>query len=119
MAQVFCFCYNRMFTHLDEKVRPIIVFLCALCFIVAVVLCSVIVRAFPAHMHWRTRPTPPLVTPLGKTLELTFCLLAEATNKSPKNELQLLQAGLGRRTVNIQENADHNEVCVCIFAMAH
>lgn len=35
--------------------------------------------------------------------------------KTPKNEIRLLQAGLGRRTLSIADNADHEEVLFSIL----
>jgi len=54
-------------------------------------------------------PEPAKVTSV-KFLELQFCLLAKNSEKTPKDETILLQAGLGRRTVNISDDADHTEV---------
>lgn len=45
-----------------------------------------------------------------KFMELQFCLQPENTDKTPKDEAVLLQAGLGRRTINMAENVDHTEV---------
>ena len=69
-------------------------------------------RSFPAIYSNRTRtkrkaPEPPRVT---KFLELQFCLQEENTNRSPKDETLLLRAGLGRRSINISDDADHSEV---------
>lgn len=48
-----------------------------------------------------------------KTTPIQFFLLDSPTERTPKpsDELMLLQAGLGRRTVNVPEDACHNEVC--------
>ncbi|XP_076836019.1 uncharacterized protein LOC143481758 isoform X2 [Brachyhypopomus gauderio] len=69
-------------------------------------------RSFPAIYNNRTRvkrkaPEPPRVI---KFLELQFCLQEENTNRSPKDEMLLLQAGLGRRSINISDDADHTEI---------
>ncbi|KAK7125348.1 hypothetical protein R3I93_010121 [Phoxinus phoxinus] len=45
-----------------------------------------------------------------KFMELQFCLQPENTDKTPKDEAVLLQAGLGRRTINMDENVDHTEI---------
>lgn len=48
-----------------------------------------------------------------KTTPIQFFLMDSPTERTPKpsDELMLLQAGLGRRTVNVPEDACHNEVC--------
>ncbi|XP_076830819.1 uncharacterized protein LOC143476481 [Brachyhypopomus gauderio] len=70
-------------------------------------------RSFPAMFNGRRnrgkRPVQSVVLPAVKHLEFHFCLLAENSTKTPKNELKLLQAGLGRRTITIPDNADHDE----------
>ncbi|CAL8282730.1 unnamed protein product [Boreogadus saida] len=43
-------------------------------------------------------------------MELQVCLLEGNQEHVPKDEIVLLQAGLGRRTVNISENADHEDI---------
>ncbi|KAI2646607.1 G2/M phase-specific E3 ubiquitin-protein ligase [Labeo rohita] len=47
-----------------------------------------------------------------KTTPIQFFLLDSPTERTPKpsDELMLLQAGLGRRTVNVPEDACHNEI---------
>ncbi|XP_026100039.1 uncharacterized protein LOC113070834 [Carassius auratus] len=45
-----------------------------------------------------------------KFMELQFCLQSENTDKTPKDEAVLLQAGLGRRNINMADNADHTEI---------
>ncbi|KAM9751536.1 uncharacterized protein ACNS7B_008724 [Menidia menidia] len=47
-----------------------------------------------------------------KTTPIPFFLLDSPTERTPKpsDELMLLQAGLGRRTVNVPEDAGHNEI---------
>ncbi|KAL6487608.1 hypothetical protein MHYP_G00042340 [Metynnis hypsauchen] len=69
-------------------------------------------KSFPATYSNRTRakrnaPGPPRVI---KFLELQFCLQEENTNRSAKEEALLLQAGIGRRSVNISDDADHSEI---------
>ncbi|XP_073805177.1 uncharacterized protein [Danio rerio] len=54
-------------------------------------------------------PEPARVTCV-KFLEVQFCLLSKNSQKTPKDETVLLQAGLGRRTVNIADDADHTEI---------
>ncbi|XP_010773940.1 uncharacterized protein isoform X6 [Notothenia coriiceps] len=73
-------------------------------------------RSFPAFYQGRKnrgkRPFPSgsLIIPAVKQLEFNFCLMPESTNKTPKNEIRLLQAGLGRRTISINDSADHEEI---------
>ncbi|KAJ8289518.1 hypothetical protein GJAV_G00002240 [Gymnothorax javanicus] len=57
-----------------------------------------------------TIPDSRLVIPVGQHLELNFCLLPDCTTKSPKNEMELFQAGLGRRTLIIAVNADDEQI---------
>ena len=45
-----------------------------------------------------------------KYKEIQFCFLSQNTDRTPKDEAILLKAGLGRRTVNIADNAIHTEV---------
>ncbi|XP_039681989.1 uncharacterized protein LOC120575337 [Perca fluviatilis] len=47
-----------------------------------------------------------------KTTPIQFFLLDSPTERTPKpsDELMLLQAGLGRRTVNVPEDACHNDI---------
>nr|XP_055061205.1 uncharacterized protein LOC129444508 isoform X2 [Misgurnus anguillicaudatus] len=72
-------------------------------------------RAFPALYHGNRKrmkkmaPVPAKVTSV-KFLEFQFCLLSNNSQKTPKDETVPLQAGLGRRTVNIPDNADHTEI---------
>ncbi|CAL8293018.1 unnamed protein product [Arctogadus glacialis] len=66
-------------------------------------------RNFPAAFGCggkRKRKTPTSV----KYMELQVCLLEGNKEHVPKDEIVLLQAGLGRRTVNISENADHEDI---------
>lgn len=64
---------------------------------------------FSGQKRKRKGGDPPRVT-VCKYTELQFCLLSHNTDRTPKDEATLLQAGLGRRTVNIAENAIHTEV---------
>ncbi|XP_042619485.1 uncharacterized protein LOC109072616 isoform X2 [Cyprinus carpio] len=72
-------------------------------------------RAFPALYHGSRKrmkkmaPEPAKLASI-KFLEFQFCLLSKNSQKTPKDETVLLQAGLGRRTVNIPDNADHTEI---------
>lgn len=43
-------------------------------------------------------------------MELQFYLQPVNTDKTPKDEPVLPQAGLGRRTINFADSADHTEV---------
>ena len=47
-----------------------------------------------------------------KTIEFQFCLLPHSTTTTPKDELKLFQAGLGRRMISIAETACHEEVTI-------
>ncbi|MEQ2301149.1 hypothetical protein AMECASPLE_032962 [Ameca splendens] len=73
-------------------------------------------RSFPGLFKERTSSRPPLrwtkKRPSSKIIPVQFFLLQRASEKTPKltEELVLLQAGLGRRTVNITEDAGHKEV---------
>ncbi|XP_041838349.1 uncharacterized protein LOC121638002 isoform X2 [Melanotaenia boesemani] len=73
-------------------------------------------RSFPGLFNKRTNLRPHLRStkkrPSSKMTPVQFCLLQTALEKTPKltEELMLLQAGLGRRTVNIPEDAGHKEV---------
>ncbi|XP_041832795.1 uncharacterized protein LOC121653125 isoform X2 [Melanotaenia boesemani] len=73
-------------------------------------------RSFPGFFQRRSvlrgkRPSPSdRVNSYGKRIDLNFCLLPENTTKSPQDEVELLQAGLGRRSLTISENADHDEI---------
>ncbi|MEQ2222904.1 hypothetical protein ILYODFUR_031289 [Ilyodon furcidens] len=73
-------------------------------------------RSFPGLFKERTSSRPPLrwtkKRPSSKIIPVQFFLLQRASEKTPKltEELMLLQAGLGRRTVNITEDAGHKEV---------
>ncbi|KAF1387156.1 hypothetical protein PFLUV_G00102420 [Perca fluviatilis] len=71
-------------------------------------------RSFPAiyagsrARHKRKAPEPPRPT-CSKVIELQFCLRPENSDRTPKDETMLLQAGLGRRTVHLNDDADHTE----------
>ncbi|XP_062325112.1 uncharacterized protein LOC134026396 isoform X3 [Osmerus eperlanus] len=73
-------------------------------------------RSFPAFYQGRKSrgkrpfPSPSVIIPACRRCQLTFCLLPESTSKTPKTETNLLQAGLGRRSICIIENADHEEI---------
>jgi len=51
-----------------------------------------------------------MAIPVSKQLEFNFCLLPETTDRTPKDDSRLLRAGLGKRTISINDNADHTEV---------
>ncbi|XP_041864223.1 uncharacterized protein LOC121654251 [Melanotaenia boesemani] len=55
-------------------------------------------------------PEPHPNIPAVRHIKLSFCLLPASTTKTPKNETRLLQAGLGRRTVGVADNADHEQI---------
>ncbi|KAK1889220.1 Mis18-binding protein 1 [Dissostichus eleginoides] len=61
------------------------------------------VRSFPKSAKKRTGP---------KTVRVPFFFLASSSEKTPKpsEELILLQAGLGRRSAHVPEDADHKEI---------
>lgn len=58
----------------------------------------------------RPFPAPNPIIPATHQIELYFCLLADRTTKTPKNEIKLLQAGLGRRRLSFADNAHHEQV---------
>ncbi|KAI4788698.1 hypothetical protein KUCAC02_035693 [Chaenocephalus aceratus] len=61
------------------------------------------IRSFPKSAKKRTGP---------KTVRVPFFFLASSSEKTPKpsEELILLQAGLGRRSAHVPEDADHKEI---------
>ncbi|XP_034002950.1 uncharacterized protein LOC117495647 isoform X2 [Trematomus bernacchii] len=73
-------------------------------------------RSFPGiYSGSRTRnkrKAPEALRPPSsiKMLELQFCLHPENIDRTPRDETVLLQAGLGRRTVNLADDADHAEI---------
>uniref|UniRef100_A0A3P9HTJ3 HECT domain-containing protein n=1 Tax=Oryzias latipes TaxID=8090 RepID=A0A3P9HTJ3_ORYLA len=72
-------------------------------------------RSFPAIFSGnrarfkRKAPDAPRPT-CARLLELQFCLLPNNSSRTPRDETVLLQAGLGRRTVTIADDADHAEI---------
>lgn len=52
---------------------------------------------------------PPHISACKHT-EIQFCLLSQNTYKTPNDEAALFLAGLGRRTVNIPDNANQADV---------
>lgn len=70
-------------------------------------------RSFPGMYHGSKAKLKRKAPEPARLLELQFCLLSEHAAKTPKDETLLLQAGLGRRTVNLSEDADHTEVSQC------
>ncbi|KAF1371927.1 hypothetical protein PFLUV_G00274540 [Perca fluviatilis] len=77
-------------------------------------------RSFPAiyavsrARHKRKAPEP-LRSTCSKVIELQFCLQPENSDRTPKDETMLLQAGLGRRTVHLNDDADHTEITRVLF----
>lgn len=69
-------------------------------------------RAFPGLFKARKGFPTPKKRPARST-PIQFFLLNKSVERTPKasDELILLQAGLGRRTVAIPEDADHSVVC--------
>ncbi|CAL8376043.1 unnamed protein product [Arctogadus glacialis] len=70
-------------------------------------------RNFPAAFGCggkRKRKTVQPPPTSVKYMELQVCLLEGNKEHVPRDEIVLLQAGLGRRTVNISENADHEDI---------
>ena len=67
-------------------------------------------RAFPGM--FKNGPRFQRKIPAGKMSQMQFFLLDATLEKTqkPSNEMVLLQAGLGRRTINIPEASDHQEV---------
>ncbi|XP_067111178.1 uncharacterized protein [Osmerus mordax] len=74
-------------------------------------------RSFPYYGKRRKgvpgrRPPPSNKIQPVKYIRLQFILMAEVTDKTPKpkQETQLLEAGLGRRTINMPERAEYEEI---------
>ncbi|XP_077437298.1 uncharacterized protein LOC144061067 isoform X1 [Vanacampus margaritifer] len=71
-------------------------------------------RCFPVFASQGQKRKRSLANPLNvsvcKLIELQFCLLSTNIEKTPKEETFLLEVGLGRRTINMGDNADHAEV---------
>ena len=70
----------------------------------------------------RGKKRPAALSKMGpaiakKHFKLLFFLLSRAVERtpSPTEELQLLQAGLGKRTITIAEDADYEEVCRHVY----
>lgn len=65
-----------------------------------------------------------VVTTHSKSLTVTFYLVSENTDKTPKANIELILtlAGLGRGTITFPESADHLEVkysLFCCFSICH
>ncbi|KAJ4937809.1 hypothetical protein JOQ06_002439 [Pogonophryne albipinna] len=69
-------------------------------------------RAFPGLFKSGKSYTPSPKRRALRSTPIQFFLLNKCTESTPKSsdEMVLLQAGLGRRTLNIPENADHSQV---------
>ncbi|KAK9953766.1 hypothetical protein ABG768_015893 [Culter alburnus] len=69
-------------------------------------------RAFPGLFKARKSFIPTPKKRPARSMPIQFFLLNKSVERTPKasEELILLQAGLGRRTVAIPEDADHSEV---------
>ncbi|KAK0143541.1 hypothetical protein N1851_018377 [Merluccius polli] len=66
----------------------------------------------------RKRKSSPVPVSV-RYMELQFCLLSSNDEHTPKDEVLLLQAGLGRRTINVPENADHNDENLDMTPLPH
>ncbi|XP_034554905.1 uncharacterized protein LOC117823783 [Notolabrus celidotus] len=68
--------------------------------------------SFPSLFKSGRGCTPSLKRKATKSNSIQFFLLDKRTERTPKSseEMMLLQAGLGRRTLSIPENADHSEI---------
>ncbi|XDV52346.1 hypothetical protein PO909_021080, partial [Leuciscus waleckii] len=67
----------------------------------------------PSIKQGKKRSLPvPKQSKLSKVISLNFYLLPKHTTITPlpNEELELLQAGMGRRTVSISEDSDHAEI---------
>ncbi|CAL8378806.1 unnamed protein product [Boreogadus saida] len=73
-------------------------------------------RAFPGM--FKNGPRFQKKRPAGKMSQMQFLLLDATLEKTPKpsREMVLLQAGLGRRTINIPEASDHQEIADLLSA---
>ncbi|XP_038149496.1 uncharacterized protein LOC119788870 isoform X2 [Cyprinodon tularosa] len=72
-------------------------------------------RSFPAmftrnRARFKRKALEPTRPTCSRLLELQFCLLPENSTRTPRDETVLLQAGLGRRTVTLADDADHAEI---------
>ncbi|KAJ4930254.1 hypothetical protein JOQ06_019260 [Pogonophryne albipinna] len=69
-------------------------------------------RAFPGLFKSGKSYTPPPKRRALRSTPIQFFLLNKCTERTPNSsdEMVLLQAGLGRRTLNIPENADHSQI---------
>ena len=69
---------------------------------------------FLSGLSWEGFGERPHKRSAGKSTSVQFFLLSRSSERTPKpsEELALLHAGLGRRTVNVPEGASHNEVGV-------
>ena len=80
--------------------------------------CTFSFRCFPGLFEDRrhARPSGSQLPKKRPGTKIQFFLLQSPSDKMRKSseELTLLQAGLGRRTVNIPEDANHKEVCELI-----
>ena len=69
----------------------------------------------------KERPAAPSnISGAKKFIKLQFFLCPRPTERSPKpaEEIKLLQAGLGRTTVHIAEDAGHDEVITLVCGCA-
>ncbi|KAJ4945073.1 hypothetical protein JOQ06_013611 [Pogonophryne albipinna] len=68
--------------------------------------------AFPGLFKSGKSYTPSPKRRALRSTPIQFFLLNKCTERTPKSsdEMVLLQAGLGRRTLNIPENADHSQI---------
>ncbi|KAA0710511.1 hypothetical protein E1301_Tti012593 [Triplophysa tibetana] len=69
-------------------------------------------RAFPGLFKARKGFTPASKKRPAKSTPIQFLLVNKSLERTPKasDELMLLQAGLGRRTIAILEDNDHSEI---------
>lgn len=78
---------------------------------------SYMFRSFPGFFRKEARGkkrfAPYTPTQPGKSLLVNFFLLGKQREKTPngEEELQLILAGLGKRSLTLNENITHSEVC--------
>lgn len=78
---------------------------------------SYMFRSFPGFFRKEARGkkrfAPYTPTQPGKSFLVNFFLLEKQREKTPngEEELQLILAGLGKRSLTLNENITHSEVC--------
>lgn len=106
----FCLIMDEILNILYNVVQFFDIFTCVNC-------CLYWFRSFPGVVQmWRVKGTSKLVPmkrKAPKAVVMTFCLLPRMTSKTPKesDKLKMNQAGLGKRSILVNDNISHAEVC--------